>query len=63
MKTEIELNELKEKVKNMKQKLAELTEEELGQVSGGNDFDNLPWRTNGNPNVGIEFIVPSGQRC
>ena len=35
MKTPEELNELKEEVKNINEKLAELTEEELAQVSGG----------------------------
>ena len=35
MKKEKELNELKEEVKNMKQKLAELSEDELNQVTGG----------------------------
>ena len=35
MKTEEELNELKEEVETLNKKLAELTEEELVQVSGG----------------------------
>ena len=35
MKTKEELNELKEEVENLNRKLAELTEEELAQVSGG----------------------------
>ena len=42
MKTKEELNALKEEVETMNKKLAELTEEELAQVSGGrrslNDF-------------------------
>ena len=35
MKTKEELNALKEEVKTLNKKLAELTEEELVQVSGG----------------------------
>ena len=35
MKTEKELNELKEEVENLKKKLAELSEDELKQVTGG----------------------------
>ena len=35
MKTKEELNALKEEVENVNKKLAELTEEELAQVSGG----------------------------
>ena len=35
MKTKEELNELKEEVETLNKKLAELTEEELVQVSGG----------------------------
>ena len=35
MKTEEELNALKEEVETLKKKLAELSEEELEQVSGG----------------------------
>ena len=35
MKTKEELNALKEEVETLKEKLAELTEEELAQVSGG----------------------------
>ena len=35
MKTQEELNALKEEVENMTKKLAELTEEELEQVTGG----------------------------
>ena len=37
MKTPEELNALKEKVETLNKKLAELTEEELTQVSGGGD--------------------------
>ena len=35
MKTKEELNALKEEVETLNKKLAELTEEELSQVSGG----------------------------
>ena len=35
MKTKEELNELKEEVETLKQKLRELTDEELEQVCGG----------------------------
>ena len=38
MKTKEELNALKEEVENVRKKLAELTEDELAQVTGGLDF-------------------------
>ena len=41
MKTKEELNALKEEVETVSRKLAELTEEELEQVSGGHDLDPL----------------------
>ena len=41
MKTNEELNALKEEVETMSRKLAELTEEELVQVSGGVDIGDL----------------------
>ena len=41
MKTKEELNALKEEVEAVNKKLAELTEEELEQVSGGIDFNLL----------------------
>ena len=37
MKTKEEINALKEEIKDLNKKLAELTEEELAQVSGGGD--------------------------
>ena len=37
MKTKEELNALKEEVETLNQKLAELTDEELAQVTGGDD--------------------------
>ena len=48
MKTKEELNALKEEVETLNQKLAELTEEELGQVSGGigNWEDELSYEVN-----------------
>ena len=44
MKTPEELNALKNEVETLNKKLAELSEEELAQVSGGNDpaFRSLP---------------------
>ncbi len=39
MKTEKELNELKEEIEKLNEKLATLTEEELAQVIGGNGID------------------------
>ena len=41
MKTKEELNALKEKVETLNKKLAELTDEELAQVSGGNLFHDF----------------------
>ena len=41
-KTKEELNTLKEEVETLNKKLAELTEEELAQVSGG-DFVRVPF--------------------
>ena len=45
MKTKEELNALKEEVETLNKKLAELTEEELKQVTGGGD--GLPWTDGG----------------
>ncbi len=49
MKTKEELNEIKEEVETLNEKLHELTDEELAQVTGGgiiryreNDLDNAP---------------------
>ena len=42
MKTKEELNALKEKVETLNQKLTELTEEEMEQVSGGEDLVYCP---------------------
>ena len=45
MKTKEELNTLKEKVETLNEKLAELTEEELAEVSGGlYPFQRPGWR-------------------
>ena len=41
MKTKEELNALKEEVETLNKKLAELNEDELQQVSGGNYFNEL----------------------
>ena len=41
MKTKEELNALKEEVKAVNKKLAELTEEELKQVSGGDSGEEV----------------------
>ena len=41
MKSKEELNALKEEVETLNKRLAELTEEELAQVTGGNDGDCL----------------------
>ena len=43
MKTKEELNALKKEVENVNRKLAELTEEELAQVSGGVAFNITDW--------------------
>ena len=43
MKTEEELNALKEEVETLNKKLAELTDEELEQVSGGVAFNITDW--------------------
>ena len=43
MKTKEELTALKEKIEALNKKLAELTEEELAQVTGGKD---MPFGTN-----------------
>ena len=42
MKTEEELNALKEEVKTLNKKLAALSEEELKQVSGGTEQESCP---------------------
>ena len=43
MKSKEELNALKEEVETLGKKLAELTEEELEQVTGGVDFNITDW--------------------
>ena len=43
MKTKEELNALKEEIETLNKKLAELTAEELAQVSGGVDFNITDW--------------------
>ena len=43
MKTMEELNALKEEVETLNKKLAELTDEELAQVTGGVDFNITDW--------------------
>ena len=49
MKTKEELNALKEEVETLNKKLAELTEEELAQVSGGKGVTAPGWeRLDGN---------------
>ena len=42
MKTKEELNEIKEEIEKLDKKLQELTEEELEQVTGGNNGHNGP---------------------
>ena len=46
MKSIEELNALKEEVETLNKKLAELTDEELAQVSGGGNFADLEQMTN-----------------
>ncbi len=46
MKTKEELNALKEEVEALNKKLAELTEEELEQVTGGNSWNEY-WGEDG----------------
>lgn len=52
MKTKEELNALKEEVETLNKKLAELSEDELKAVSGGNSWDPY-WGEDG-------FINPGG---
>ena len=47
MKTKEELNALKEEIDVLNKKLADLTEEELGQVIGGLAPGRLYWKKNG----------------
>ena len=53
MKTKEELNALKEEVEAVNEKLAELTEEEIAQVSGG----NIPPAPRGVPQIEVTFDV------
>ena len=55
MKTKEELNEIKEEMETLNKKLAELTDEELAQVSGGGV--TLPCRS---PSVGTD---PNTGKC
>ena len=54
MKTKEELNALKEEVETLNKKLAELTEEELEQVTAGAN-GTVKWF---NPEKGVGFIPP-----
>lgn len=72
MKTKEELNAIKEEVENLKNKLAELTDDELTQITGGNwwpmyegedgffrvgfDFNITDWNGHGQ-----EEIPPEGE--
>lgn len=47
MKTKEELNALKEEIEVLNKKLADLTEEELGQVIGGIASGRIYWKKNG----------------
>ena len=58
MKTKEELNALKEEVETVNKKLAELTEEELTQVSGGLLLPIF----RGNLNPDFEDPCPQGRR-
>ena len=54
MKTPEELNAIKEEVEAMKKKLADLTEEELAQVSGGGEYD---------PRCPLKLSAPNPNLC
>ena len=56
MKTMEELNALKEEVETLNKKLAELTDEELAQVTGGFDFGDLGDRV-----FGLSSSIEGGQ--
>ena len=55
MKTKEELNALKEEIEALNKKLAELTEEELAQVTGGHD---MPLKHEGEKYVMQTFVRP-----
>ena len=56
MKSKEELNALKEEVETVSRKLAELTDEELTQVTGGVDFGDLGDRV-----FGLSSSIEGGQ--
>ena len=53
MKSEEELNALKEEVKTVSKKLAELTDEELAQVTGGQDLKWIQLFITAAPSLGF----------
>ena len=61
MKTKEELNALKEEVEALNKKLAELTEEELEQVSGGGNFADLEQMTNVPEQYSASIKIEGGQ--
>ena len=56
MKTPEELNTLKEEVEALNKKLAELTEEELAQVSGGSVLIPIPCKNDSSPKIPPKLI-------
>ena len=62
MKTAEELNALKEEVEALNKKLAELTEEELAQVTGGGNFADLEQMTNVLEQYSASIKIEGGQQ-
>ena len=58
MKTKEELNALKEEVKALNKKLAELTEEELAEVTGGQQYDINIYKNNNEDKFTPNFNEP-----
>ena len=61
MKTNEELNALKEEIETLKKKLSELTEEELKQVTGGNQGMDESGEIN--PRCPLKLPAPNSRQC
>ena len=64
MKTKEELDALKEEIETLNKKLAELTEEELKQVSGGAEpGTQIPAQGTGNAQASLKVVDCALQKC
>ena len=62
MKTQEELNAIKNEAETVSRKLAQLNEEELSQVSGGGNFADLEQMTNVLEQYSASIKIEGGQQ-